>query len=290
MMPGAVFRVSHDNGYTWTRAQPYCDSTVSQPSESTIRTSDGRILGTLDGKSTSGLINASSDNGKTWTEVTNDDAKPNFMPGGTGTVIAGIHVGLIERKDGSLWAIGRFDKPAQSDKFQNKCPVSISTDGGKTWTYSMSEFAEIRTGQRLTLKRLHEGPLLLCSFTDDAARRSPTGEMLGAKPFSEMTGMAVTGPDGKTVTGYGLFAALSFDDGATWPVRKLVTPIAPGQPPFPTPLGEGGAFLLDATHAELHGYLASCQGADGRIHLISSRQHYVFNYAWLTEGTPYAPK
>jgi hypothetical protein len=45
---------------------------------------------------------------------------------------------------------------------------------------------------------------------------------------------------------------------------------------------------MDATHAELNGYLASCQGADGRIHLISSRNYYVFNFAWLTEGTAFA--
>jgi hypothetical protein len=41
-------------------------------------------------------------------------------------------------------------------------------------------------------------------------------------------------------------------------------------------------------HSELNGYLASRQGADDRIHLISSRNYYVFNLARLTEGTPFA--
>jgi len=290
MLPGAVFRTSKDNGYTWTRALPYSDSEIAQPGESTIRTSDGRILGTLDGKSSSGLVNASSDKGKTWTMLSDDSEKPNFTPGGTGKVIAGIHVGLIERKDGTLWALGRIDDLKTGLNFKDKLPESVSTDGGKTWTYSMSEFPEIRTGQRLTMKRLREGPLLLCSFTDDANKRDASGKMVGSKPYSEMQGMSFTEPDGKVVTGYGLFAALSFDDGATWPVRRLVTPFVPGQTAPETHGGGGNSFPLDATHAETHGYLASCQGADGRIHLISSREHYVFNYAWLTEGTKYAPQ
>ena len=290
LMPGAVYRTSKDNGYTWTRALPYSTSTSAQPGESTIRTSEGRILGTLDGRYGSGLVNASSDDGHTWKELTDDSRLPNFTPGGTGRVIAGFHVGLIQRRDGTLWALGRVDNLKLNLLFDNKLPISISKDGGTTWTYSTSIFPEIRTGQRFTLKRLHEGPLLLCSFTDDCGKRNAAGALVGPKPYSEMTGLPFTGTDGKVTTGYGLFAALSYDDGATWPVQRLITPVGPGHEAPVVRDADGGMFPLDATHAELGGYLASAEGADGRIHLISSREAYVFNYAWLTEATPYAPK
>ena len=89
--------------------------------------------------------------------------------------------------------------------------------------------------------------------------------------------MQFTDAAGKEYWGYGLYAALSFDEGETWPVRKLVTP------------GDGeynggawtGSFVTDAAHAEPRGYLAATQTPDGIIHLVSSALHYRFNLAWL---------
>jgi hypothetical protein len=181
------------------------------------------------------------------------------------------------------------DKQDAAALFDHKLPISISTDGGKTWTYSMSEFPDITSGQRLTLKRLKEGPLLLCTFTDDLAYHEADGRVTRGKKESERKGMTFKQTDGSTKTGYGIFAALSFDDGATWPVRRLVTPVSAGAHAVKAQGTDGSLISLDATHAELNGYLASCQGPDGRIHLISSRNYYVFNLAWLTEGTPFAP-
>jgi hypothetical protein len=74
-----------------------------------------------------------------------------------------------------------------------------------------------------------------------------------------------------------MFAAISYDEGKTWPVRKLMTP---GEGEF-----DGGAwtrtFKTDATHAEPRGYLAATQSPDNVIHLISSILHYRFNLEWL---------
>ena len=42
--------------------------------------------------------------------------------------------------------------------------MSISTDMGKTWSYSATEFPPISGGQRLVLLRLKEGPLFFASF------------------------------------------------------------------------------------------------------------------------------
>jgi len=280
-MPGSIVRTSTDNGLTWSQSRPLNND--FQPSESNIETADGRILQTNDSiYDNAGTVTMSADHGKTWTHLSDETTKPTYRPGGTGPCIAGIHVGLIERKDGSLWALGRIDRQKAAGLFDHKLAISISTDGGKTWTYSASEFPGITSGQRLTLKRLKEGPLLLCSFTDDLAYRDSSGQVTRGKKESERQGMTFKHADGSSKTGYGIFAALSFDEGATWPVRRLVTTAEPQQAQGT----DGGKILLDATHAELNGYLASCQGPDGRVHLISSRNYYVFNLAWVAAGAP----
>jgi formylglycine-generating enzyme required for sulfatase activity len=287
-MPGSIVRTSTDNGQTWSQSRPLNNDL--QPSESNMETADGRILQTNDSiYDNAGTVTMSADHGKTWTHLSDETTKPIYKPGGTGPCIAGIHIGLIERKDGGLWALGRIDKQDVAAVFDFKLPISISTDGGKTWAYSASEFPDITSGQRLTMKRLKEGPLLLCSFTDDLAFRDASGQVTRGKKESEREGMSFPQPDGSTVTGYGIFAALSFDDGATWPVRRLITPVSPGEPSVKAQGTDGGAIVLDATHAELNGYLASCQGPDDRIHLISSRNYYVFNLSWLTQGSSFGP-
>ncbi|MDB6137810.1 MAG: hypothetical protein JWO94_882 [Verrucomicrobiaceae bacterium] len=287
-MPGSIVRTSTDNGRSWTRGRPLNDDI--QPGESNIETADGRLLQTSDSRyDNAGTVTMSADNGRTWTKLSDETTKPVYKPGMTGPCIAGIHVGMIERKDGSLWALGRIDNRKAAEAFDFKLAISISTDGGKTWTYSVSPFPGVTSGQRMTLKRLKEGPLLLCTFTDDFAHRDVAGNVTGAKTQAQMQGMPFQQPDGVLKTGYGLVATLSYDDGATWPVRRLVTPVAPDEKEIHVQGTDGGPVKLDATHAEPNGYLASCQGPDGRIHLISSRNYYVFNLAWVADGTPFAP-
>ena len=191
-----------------------------------IVTQDGRILlccdAGPDGEAGTSL-HVSRDGGETWED--------------TGSTIAGIHAGIVERKDGSLMAFGR------GNAIDGHMPCSISYDGGYTWTYTATEFPPIGSGQRLVLKRLQEGPIMLCSFGEN-----------------------------------GLFVALSYDEGLTWPVKKLLTD---GK----TRVLDGGAwtgtFTMDATHAEPKGYLACTQTPDGMIHLLSSRVHYRFNLPWI---------
>ena len=80
------------------------------------------------------------------------------------------HAGLVELGDGRLRALGR------DDNIDGQMPLDLfSSDGGKTWTYSASPFTPISGGQRLVLARLHEGPLLLCSFTDPFRRQTTQG-------------------------------------------------------------------------------------------------------------------
>jgi hypothetical protein len=94
-------------------------------------------------------------------------------------------------------------------------------------------------------------------------------------------GLVVRDAAGKERRVFGMFAALSFDEGKTWPVKKLVTP--GGQPRLMRCFGWVGDCRVDETHAEIGGYLANTQTPDGVIHLISSGLHYRFNLAWLKE-------
>lgn len=177
--------------------------------------------------------------------------------------IAGIHAKVVELTDGRLLAFGR------AASINERMPMSISEDLGKTWTYKASPFPPIGGGQRLVLKRLQEGPLLFVSFTS------------GNRSKPEANGMTFTDQNGKELTGHGMYAAVSFDDGKTWPVRKLLTP---GKGTF-----DGGAwtkeFTATPTRAEHAGYLAATQTPDRVIHLISSRLHYRFNLPWLMKGS-----
>ncbi|MEN9637459.1 MAG: hypothetical protein RL077_5863 [Verrucomicrobiota bacterium] len=277
---GSIVRTSRDNGHTWTAPVVY--SKATQANEANFRTRDGRILASLDGPHQSTVLEESADGGATWQAISTITKKPEFAPGKTGPAIAGIHAGVVELKDGRLLALGRFDGLENQRAFNDTTPRSISADGGRTWTYSVSPFLPISSGQRFTLKRLREGPLLLCSFTEMRVKKDDFGRVIGGKPLNERVGLKLPATGGGEVTVHGLFAALSFDEGETWPVRRLVTP--GGAARLHTGI-DGGTFNLGETEAEPSGYLAMCQDPAGAIHLISSRNYYRFNLPWIQQRT-----
>jgi hypothetical protein len=149
-------------------------------------------------------------------------------------------------------------------------PISKSYDKGKTWTYSASPFPPIQGHQRLVLMRLAEGPIMLVSFTDHPTRTKRSQQ-----------GMPMLAADGDVQHCYGAYVALSYDEGKTWPVCRLLSDGVERHL-------NGGAwtqfFVMDNTHAEPRGYLAATQSPDGMIHLLSSRLHYAFNLAWIEKG------
>ena len=264
-----LMRTSRDNAVTWTPPQAV-DNTFAarhQVISGMLMTKSGVLIQPCDSIGGTAL-HISRDRGKTWTDPGRDKPAPSFTAGAKGLgTIAGIHAKIVELRDGRLLAFGR--KAA----INRKMPMSVSADLGKTWTYSASPFPPIGGGQRLVLKRLDEGPLLFVSFT--SSQRT--------KPLAN--GMTFTDRQGKTFTGHGMYAAVSMDDGKTWPIRKLLTP---GKGEF-----DGGAwtkkFTATPTRAEHAGYLAATQTPDKTIHLITSRLHYRFNLAWLLAGTKSPP-
>ena len=270
-----VMRTSVDSGASWSyprlinpRHQPR-----NQVISGTSRTKEGYLIQPCDavyGGSGGTAIHISRDGGQTWVDSGAGTPKPSYSGDEPGGTIAGIHAGVVQLNDGSLMALGRGDNRLGSDdNIGERMPMSVSKDMGKTWTYSASEFSPISGGQRLVLMRLQEGPILFVSFTDASSKKTPEG-------------MMIRDASGQDQRAYGLFAALSFDEGRTWPVRKLIVPDDTPQEI------DGGAwtrkFAMDATHAEPKGYMAATQTPDGVIHLISSRLHYQFNLAWLRMG------
>ena len=260
-----LMRTSVDNGVTWTlpRAIDPRFRYRNQVISGTLLTKQGVLIQACDADpdgSGGTALKISFDKGLNWTDPGQGKTKPKFANGGSGEgTIAGIHAKVVELSDGRLMAFGR------GDTINGKMPKSISSDMGKTWKYSASPFPQIGGGQRLVLTRLNEGPLLLVSFTHHNR----------FKP--EARGMRFTNADGHQMTGYGMFAAVSLDEGETWPIRKLLTP---GEG-----IHDGGAwtqeFTASPTRAEHAGYLAVTQTPDNVIHLISSRLHYRFDLDWL---------
>ena len=214
-----VVRSSDDNGRSWSKPviveteHAVRHQVISGP----IICSDGTLIQCCDagpGGDDGTSIHLSLDNGATWED--------------TGATIPGIHAGIVELKDGRLMAFGR------GNSIDGKMPVSFSSDKGYSWTSHASGFPPIGSGQRLVLKRLNEGPIMLATFTKG-----------------------------------GMTIFLSYDEGETWTDGKLLSDgsgrtIAGG--------AWTGDFTMDASHAEPKGYFACAQTPDGVIHLILARE------------------
>lgn len=257
-----IMRTSSDHGATWSKARLIMPEhgLHHMPIESVIRAREGAILVPCDavteGEGGSAVL-VSRDEGRTWVDPGEGRAKPDFSAGAKGAWIAGIHASFVQLADGSLLALGR------GNDIDGRMPQSISNDLGENWTYAASPFPPVGGGQRPVLLRLREGPILFCSFGNEVR-------------FKDVAGTQRVGT--------GLFAALSIDEGKSWEIKRLITDDGP--PHAVDGGGNTGKFTMSAISAEPRGYLSICQSADGVIQLISSKQHYAFNLAWLQTPPP----
>lgn len=267
-----VMRTSRDNGASW--ADPVLiapeHAKKHQVIAGSLITRQGWLVQLCDaepGPRGGTAMYISKDKGAHWSLANESTVTPVYKNGNTGGLIAGIHGAVVQRNDGSLLALGRNDDIMALDSSGERMPMSISKDMGKTWQYFPSEFPPVNSGQRIVLRRLNEGPLLLISFTHCPGK-------------SKQEGMLFKKPGGNTFKGYGLYAAVSFDEGKTWPIKKLLTDGT-------TRVLNGGAwtgtFTMDSIHAEPKGYMAATQTPDNVIHIISSNLYYRFNLAWLKQ-------
>lgn len=257
-----VMRYSDDNGVTWSKPRFISPEhrLRHMPITAVFRRRNGSILLACDavsGGNGGTAIWLSDDDDETWYDPGAGQSIPEFAAGKSGGWIAGIHAAVVELTDGRLLAYGR------GDTIDGRMPKSVSADDGKTWHYSASQFPVLSGGQRCVLLRLQEGPIFFASFTGD--RREPT-----PMPIVDASG------NERFVTG--LFSALSYDDGETW---EHIRPITDDGADREIETLDGRPFTMGLNSAEPCGYLAVHQGQNGIIHLISSRQHYQFNLAWL---------
>jgi hypothetical protein len=78
------------------------------------------------------------------------------------------------------------------------------------------------------------------------------------------------------------YCALSFDDGASWDTRRPITlddtVSGLNQTGF-----DGRNFTMSFNTTEPNGYMAAAVNDDGVITLITSRNSYSFNLAWLSQ-------
>ncbi|MHC4215634.1 MAG: SUMF1/EgtB/PvdO family nonheme iron enzyme, partial [Planctomycetota bacterium] len=241
-----VMRTSKDSGATWSRPR-----LVLPEHKGGQQPSEPFIV------MNDGTLALAVDGGDTlWTSRDQGNTWQN--PGGD---IPGIHTGVAQLADDSIIAFSR------SGNIDNMMPKAISTDLGKSFTSVASEFAPIGGGQRLILLRLREGPLLFGSFAAGEGKGSVT----------------VTDSSGQQRGVRGFFVALSEDNGKTWPYKRLLTDDKAGHTIECT---DGGAITLSSHSGEYRGYFSACQSTDNLIHIISSRNHYSFNLAWIKSPPP----
>jgi len=175
---------SSDNGVHWS-AVHFPDLVgpigryVSQPINSVVRAKDGTIYLPTDatGHGSMSAVWASHDDGKTWQD--------------TGGRTGGRHTTLVIGRNGDLLGFG-----GKNSNIEGRMPLSISHDGGKSWTLVKTPFDPLGSGERPSVIRLRSGRLFF------VADYNPHNQLHGPKTA-------------------GAYVALSDDDGKTWTMKRL---------------------------------------------------------------------
>jgi formylglycine-generating enzyme required for sulfatase activity len=249
------FIVSTDNGGSWSAVHyPHITGPLGpllerpQPINTVVRDNKGTMYVAVDAAGDSkakpafsaefagahAMLWATDDNGLTW----RDTLGRTF----------GRHTTFTLGKDGST-LIGYGGKNAGIDNFMAK---SVSTDGGKTYTYSKTPFSQLNSGQRPSLLRLADGHLFM------------TGDYQPSKSTTKPASIKENGS----------YVAISSDEGEHWHIKTLP-----------------GAYSEHRKNSSV-GYSVARQGPDGTIHLITSLNHpalhFEMNEAWIMSDQTFA--
>jgi hypothetical protein len=217
----------------------------------------------------SDIVRWSNDNGVTWSKprimVSRDDPDAMSQPCSAfvtrdSTIVLACDGDqhkderfLVGRDNGETWKVARGDMRRSAGKGvihpaiapldngaivaflrgPDPMPAAYTKDLGDTFEVKPTQFPGISGGMKATALRLSSGALLMCSF--DARNR--------------------------ILRHRGTYAALSLDDGKTWPHVRQVDSVG--------------------------GYMALAQGPNGVIYLFGSKMGCVaFNESWLRESKP----
>jgi len=189
--------------------------------------------------------------------------------GGNYTSTMSHHTSFVELRNGSFAAVGRMHD------INGTMPYAISNDDAYTWAAHASSFTGIHSGQREVMIRLGDmsQPLMHCTFANGLPKYAET-----LIPDSAGGTFAVTG----------VYCALSFDEGESWAQRRLITTNLTEEGELVEGF-DGNAFRMSFNSSEPNGYMAATVTEDGVIHLITSRNSYSFNLAWLNTTSQPAP-
>ncbi|HZQ43998.1 MAG TPA: SUMF1/EgtB/PvdO family nonheme iron enzyme [Acidobacteriaceae bacterium] len=238
-----ILRSSKDNGATWSTPRYIAPDFGfrNMVCQPILRLKNGWWIFGADAHPQSSAMWLSKDEGTTWED--------------TGGSINGIHASIVELKDGRIMALGR------GDNIDGHLPMSISDDYGKTWHAVATDLPPITYTQRFSMHRLAEGPIALATFLPDLSDVGPQ-----KKTDRELAKLCI---------------CLSYDEGKTWPVRRILTD---DKPDHGITGMSNGRIYMGPGNAEPTGYVTLTQARNGLIHVVSSMDHYEFNLKWAENG------
>lgn len=189
--------------------------------------------------------------------------------GGNYTNTGSHHTSFVELRNGSFAAVGR------AHDIDGTMPFAVSNDNAYTWTPHASAFTGIHGGQREVMIRLGDvsQPLLHCTFANGPPSYNATH---------------IPDSSGGSFTVLGVYCAVSEDEGETWGTRRLITTNFSEEGEMVEGF-DGKSFKMSYNSSEPNGYMAATVSNEGVIHLITSRNSYSFNLAWLQSLSPPPP-